>query len=125
MIRLSEGSPWADELSAAPAGAPSWAAPRPDRLAFATLLSTGDDPRRDALVRVLALRQGPEGFASYASHCALRPGGAEPEAVSARLAREHGVRASDLAGAPDAETVLGELHAFLAGRTVIVPARAA
>ncbi len=104
-----------------------WQVARPERLAFATLWSTGNDPQRDELVRVLALRQAESGsWESFASFCAphsARAEGAGSEPASARVVREFGVHASDLGAAPAAETVICDLHRFLGGRTVITTAR--
>ena len=104
-----------------------WRAERPEHLAFATLWSTGGDPERDALVRVLALRQIEGGsWESFASFCAprsTRADGPSGEPASARVVRAFGVHGSDLRDTPAAETVLRELWRFLAGRTVITPAR--
>src|SRR5262245_18798883 len=125
MIRVSE--PGIVELDPWRARDPGWSAERPEQLAFATLWSTGSAPERDSLVRVLALRQMEGGtWESFGSFCAPRSTGADapgPEPASARVVREFGVHGSDLRDAPAAETVVRELWRFLAGRTVITPAR--
>jgi ATP-dependent DNA helicase DinG len=125
MIRVSASSSWA-ELDPSPARA-VWRAARPERLAFATLWSTGNDPGRDGLIRVLALRQMEDGgWEAFASHCARRaekPENDDVEPASARVVREFGVHASDLRDAPDAQAVLRDLHGFLGGRAVITAAR--
>ena len=127
MIRVSEGASWDAGLYPEPAHATPWSAERPAHLAFATLWCTGADPERDSLVRVQALRQAADGrWESFAAFCRSEraPSDAlEAEHVSARLAREFGLSAADLGGAPEVARALEEFHAFLDGRTVITAAR--
>ncbi|NOT31504.1 MAG: hypothetical protein HOP15_13740, partial [Planctomycetes bacterium] len=127
MIRVSEAAPWDAGLYPEPARAAPWSAERPAHLAFATLWCTGGDPERDSLVRVQALRQAADGrWDSFAAFCRSERAPSDTlaaEHVGARLAREFGLSAADLDGAPEAARALEQLHAFLDGRTVITAAR--
>jgi ATP-dependent DNA helicase DinG len=72
----------------------------------------------------LAARQDGLRWQSFEAYCSpAAGGGAEHEAVSARAAHDLGVHASDLAHAAPGMQVMRELHAFLAGRTVVTAAR--
>lgn len=117
----------AEELDPSRARASPLRVAPPERLAFATLWSTGNDPQRDGLVRVHALRQMESGsWESLVSFCAPRSArteSADSEPASARVVREFGVHASDLCEAPDAQTVLRDLQRFLGGRAVLTTAR--
>jgi Rad3-related DNA helicase len=126
MIRASEDVAAGAGLFPAAARAHGWTSARPERVAFATMWCTGADPARDALVRVQALRRSRDGWESFTSHVhgfARSTRADEAEHVGARLAREYGVAAADLAHAPGPDDVLGELHAFLDGCSVVTAAR--
>jgi len=98
-------------------------------LAFVSLWASGDDPERDTLVRVSALRLDSGGtwrtFSSYCRPASARSehDGAEP--VGARIVRQFGVHADDVATAPPHDEVLHELGDFLAGSVVLSPSRIA
>jgi len=125
MIRTRDGLPWAEALAPEPRVVRTLP-DLPARLAFATLWASGADPRRDALVRVQAVRLADGRWESLVRPCrpAARDDAAESSAAGARLAHEFGVHGAELEDAPEAPGVLRELVRFLAGCTVIVPSRA-
>lgn len=130
MIRVSASSPWAEVRSPEPARVPPWSAPRPGRLAFSTLWTTGQDPARDGLVRALAIRRAADGsWESLEITGRLSDDASEVpasgESPGARVVRDYGIHASDLADAAPREEVLRSLHGFLQGHLVLTPARQA
>ena len=110
MIRQETLASWPVTPAEIPAPAP-WERPGElVALAFATLWTTGPDPRTDAAFRLQALRRDPETgeWESFERTCAA-------PAASARMIREFGVTAEELQGAPAAEEAFGELAESCAG----------
>jgi Rad3-related DNA helicase len=117
MIRVSASAPWAEEPRSAPVRAPPWRPPVPDRLAFATLASSGAEPDRTTLVRVLALRRTRDGdWESFAGTCRTASGERRPLTPATCDA--------ELGTALHCGPALRELHGFLGEHTVITNARA-
>jgi ATP-dependent DNA helicase DinG len=127
MIRAANVTqPWAGAWpSPEPARPAPWRAERPERLAFAVLWSTGDDPARDVLVRLTALRVEPDGARRSFDELVAPPRAVHDpgEPLSARLVRDFGLHASDLSSARPADVVQGEWRTFLRGTTVITRSR--
>ncbi len=90
-------------------------------LAFVTLWTTGPDPRKDAVFRVQAERRAADGsWESFAAFCRPR---AAPAEAGARMAREYGIDANDLADAVEAGSTLRDLAGFLGARALLTDRR--
>ena len=98
------------------AAAPPWR--------LVVIWATGADTTLDGVFRVQALRRvpgergGAGAWERFDRWCDPFPE-SERERATARMLREYGVRGADLAGAPGAEAVFGELAAFLDGGPVL------
>ena len=93
------------------------ATPRP---AFVTFWATGPDTATDGVFRVAALRPAEDGsWESFATHARPFEDADDPGATQ-RMAREYGVTAQALEGAPDAAAAWLELRAFVGQAPLVV-----
>lgn len=102
--------------------------PRPGSLesvCFVTLWTTGADTALDGVLRLSAMRRGPDAstWETFDEFCNPFAGadGSEIDAARARIEREYGVGGATLAAAPVAADVWSEFLAFVGDGPLIAP----